>query len=289
MKRAKLIAIICISPILFYGSCASVSRRADSQPVTAILGAFQKELMMLDYEIKDRQVRRIEGMRFVSGELNGRRVVVAWTGVGKVNTAMTATLLIEHFRPEEVIFTGIAGAVNPELAPGDIVIAAETAHHDMGVFTADGFYYRAVRNPLDGWRNPVLLPADERLLKLAQKVAKQVKLETIKTSMGQRDPKIITGVVVTGDVFVASATKGAELRQQLKADAVEMEGAAVAQICYQRNIPHLVIRSISDKADETAREDSFRFQDIAASNSARLIIELIGLLGSKVSLEKGQK
>jgi len=250
-------------------------------PITGILGAFQKEVEMLQEQLTDAQDKEIEGMRFVSGKLNDKRVVTAWTGIGKVNAAMTATLLIEHFKPRELLFTGIAGGVNPQLWPGDIVIAAETAYHDMGILTPQSFDYRGAMNPLDGWRNPVFLPADDRLLELAEKAAGQLKLEKIQTTAGERLPQIIKGVVVTGDVFVASPDKCIELREKLEADAVEMEGAAVAQICYQRKIPHLVIRSISDKADEGAVLDKQTFQMTAAKNSASLVVEIIRLLDSR--------
>jgi len=233
---------------------------------------------MLQEQLTDAQDKEIQGLRFVTGTLKDKKVVVAWTGVGKVNAAATATLLIEHFKPSQVIFTGIAGGIDPNLAPGDIVIAEQTAHHDMGTIWPDGFDYRGVVNPLDGRRNPVFFPADERLLELAEKAAKQVALKAIGTRGQEAPPKIVRGVVATGDVFVASTEKCNELRRKLKADAVEMEGAAVAQICYQRKIPHLVVRSISDKGDEKAREDSMMFQEMAAQNSARFIVEIVGLL-----------
>jgi len=94
-------------------------------------------------------------------------------------------------------------------------------------------------------------------------------------------------VIVTGDSFIASTEKCAELRKKLNADAVEMEGAAVAQICYQRQIDHLVIRSISDNADEGAVTDKQMFYILAAKNSSDLVAEMIGLLGSELSAEKG--
>jgi adenosylhomocysteine nucleosidase len=227
----------------------------------------------------------IEGIRFVRGKLNGREVVVVWTGVGKVNAAMTTTLLIEHFKPERVIFTGIAGAVNPELQPGDIVIAQRTAHHDMGTVWPEGLFFKGVKNRLDSIENPVFFPADEELVKFAQRAADRADLEDVQTAAGERAPKIITGVVVTGDSFIASTDKCAELRKRLEADAVEMEGAAVAQICYQRRIGYLVIRSISDKADEGAVLDKQMFYILAARNSASLVAEMVGLLGAEPSRE----
>lgn len=290
MKCRKLIVIICISVITLCNSCTNPLRvEAVHKPATALLGAFYTEVMMIEEQLTDKQQHGIEGMRFVTGRLHGSPVVVAWTGIGKVNAAMTTTLLIEHFSPRDIIYSGIAGGVNPKLAPGDIVIAAETAHHDMGILAEDGFYNRGVINPLDGIRNPVYLPADPRLLKLAQQAAEQVELEKIKTTVGERIPQIIKGIVVTGDVFVASPGKCKELRDTLDADAVEMEGAAVAQICYQRQIPHLVVRSISDKADETAREDSMMFQEMAAKNSSTLIAKIAEMLASEPSVEKVTK
>jgi adenosylhomocysteine nucleosidase len=289
MRTNILVAIICLSVITLCSSCSPVLRGLDARSTTAILGAFNKEIIMLEEQLTNKHQQRIEGMKFVTGRLHGKSVVVAWTGIGKVNAAMTTTLLIEHFSPAQVIFSGIAGGVNPKLAPGDIVIAAETAHHDMGILGEDGFYNRGVINPLDGIRNPVYLPADERLLKLAEKAAEQVQLEKIKTTVGERSPRIIKGIVVTGDVFVASPEKGAELREKLNADAVEMEGAAVAQICYQRRIPHLVVRSISDKADTTARVDSMMFQEMAAKNSAALIAKITELLSSQLPVSKSSK
>jgi adenosylhomocysteine nucleosidase len=244
------------------------------------LGAFENEVILLEDNLTDADEQTIEGIRFASGTLSGQRVVVAWTGVGKVNAAMTTTLLIEHFKPSRIIFTGIAGSANPQLHPGDIVIAEKTAHHDMGTLWPDGLYRRGVKNRLTGWENPVFFPADERLLHLTQQAAKQLKLASLETGTTERVPKIVTGVVVTGDVFVASSEKCAELRESLGADAVEMEGAAVAQICYQRQILHIVIRSISDKADEGAVQDKQMFYIIAAKNSANLVAELVRLLGS---------
>jgi adenosylhomocysteine nucleosidase len=251
------------------------------------LGAFEREVTLLEDQLTERREQTIEGIRFVRGKLNGREVVVVWTGVGKVNAAMTTTLLIEHFKPKHIIFTGIAGAVNPELQPGDIVIAERTAHHDMGTVWPEGLFPRGVKNRLDGFENPVFFPADQELVKLARRAADRADFEHVRTAAGERGPKIITGVVVTGDSFIASTDKCAELRKRLEADAVEMEGAAVAQICYQRRIGHLVIRSISDKADDGAVLDKQMFYILAARNSASLVAEMVGFLGSEPSHEAG--
>ncbi len=298
MRRSKVIPAVCISVILLFCSCSSPVRQIretaeikevqeiNAEPVMAILGAFEQEIILLEDELTDAREKIIEGIRFVSGQLSGKRVVIAFTGIGKVNAAMTTTLLIEHFKPDKIIFTGIAGAVNRQLQPGDIVIAEKTAHHDMGTLWPEGLFHKGVKNRLNGWKNPVFFDGDEQLLKLAERAAQQVELRSIRIISGQRSPKVVKGVVVTGDSFIASADKCDELRKKLNADAVEMEGAAFAQLCFQRGIGYLVIRSISDNADEGAVLDKQTFYLLAAKNSSSLVIEMLGLLGAELSSEK---
>jgi adenosylhomocysteine nucleosidase len=290
MKLNINAAIFFISSILLYSSCSNFSHEekpvSNSKSVTAILGAFEREVTLLEDRLTDRHEQEIENIQFMTGRLNGQKVVVAWTGIGKVNAAMTTTLLIEHFKPKYIIFTGIAGAVNPELRPGDIVIAEKTAHHDMGTVWPEGLFVKGVKNRLDGIENPVFFPADEKLITCAERAAKLIDMQRVETVAGRRKPKIIKGVIVTGDSFIASAEKCAELRKKLQADAVEMEGAAVAQICYQRQIKHLIIRSISDSADEGAVLDKQMFYVLAAKNCSDLVAEMISLLGSEFSMDK---
>jgi len=287
VKYNRLLTCICFVTIITLSiSCHPTLRVVRTEPVTAILGAFEREVTLLEDQLTDRHEQEIENIQFVTGRLNSQKVVIAWTGIGKVNAAMTTTLLIEHFKPKYIIFTGIAGAVNPQLRPGDIVIAAKTAHHDMGTVWPEGLFVKGVKNRLDGMENPVFFPADEKLIKYALQAAKQIDMRQVETVAGRRKPKIIKGVIVTGDSFIASTEKCAELRKKLEADAVEMEGAAVAQICYQWQIKHLIIRSISDSADEGAVFDKQMFYVLAAKNSSDLVAEMIGLLSSEFSAEK---
>jgi adenosylhomocysteine nucleosidase len=287
VKYNKLLTCICFVTIIILGtSCHPTLRVVRTEPVTAILGAFEREVTLLEDRLTDRQEQGIENIQFVTGRLNGQKVVIAWTGIGKVNAAMTTTLLIEHFKPRYIIFTGIAGAVNPQLRPGDIVIAVKTAHHDMGTVWPEGLFVKGVKNRLDDMENPVFFPADEKLVTCALQAAERIDMQRVETVTGQRNPRTIKGVVVTGDSFIASTEKCAELRKKLQADAVEMEGAAVAQICYQRQIKHLIIRSISDSADEGAAFDKQMFYILAAKNSSDLVAEMISLLGSEFSIEK---
>jgi adenosylhomocysteine nucleosidase len=156
----------------------------------------------------------------------------------------------------------------------------------MGTVWPEGLFVKGVKSRLDGMENPVFFPADEKLVTCALRAAERIDMQRVETVAGQRNPKTIKGVVVTGDSFIASTEKCAELLKKLKADAVEMEGAAVAQICYQRQIDHLIIRSISDSADEGAVMDKQMFYILAAKNSSDLVAEMISLLNSEFSIEK---
>lgn len=277
MRRAKFVNLVCISAIILCSSCNPVFHQSNSEPVTAILGAFPKEVITLEEQVTNKKEHIIEEMKFVSGKLKGKKVVIAFTGIGKVNAAMTSTLMIEHFKPNEIIFTGIAGAINPGLCVGDVVIAEKTAQHDLGTLTPAGLENEGMLNPINGKQNPVFFLADKRLLELAEQAAQKVEFEKIDTDTGERIPKVVKGIVVTGDIFASSTAKCIELRKKLGADAVEMEGAAVAQICYQHNVPCLVIRGISDKANEKSLEDVHNFLDLAAKNSAALVAEMVGI------------
>lgn len=253
---------------------------------TGILGAFSEEIERIEGMLADPSDHTVMGMRFVSGTLNGRPVVLATSGVGKVNAAMVATLLIERFSPAELLFTGIAGAIRADLKPGDLVIGEKTAQHDLGNLTPDGFQLRGMRNPVDWERNPVYLDADPRLLEIAESVAERLELPRIKVRGEDRAPRVVRGVIVTGDVFVSSGVRKEELRRTMNASAVDMEGGAVAQICRQFGIPCLVIRGISDSADAGARQQAGMYLAVAVRNSAELVAEIARRLAAGTRQER---
>ncbi|MBW4889573.1 5'-methylthioadenosine/adenosylhomocysteine nucleosidase [Mucilaginibacter sp. HMF5004] len=250
------------------------SGRAANQNITAVLGAFPAEVALIHSLIKEPKELVFQGIHFTEGMLNGRHIVLAQTGIGKVNAAITTTLLLDHFNPREVLFSGIAGGVNPKLLPGDLVIGTSVAYHDYGAITPDSMLRGPTKDPITLQDNPLYFPCSRPLIELAENVSKTVSFHII----GKRTPKVIEGVIVTGDVFVSSATATKQLYQKMKAEATEMEGASVGQTCWQQHVPFLVIRSLSDNASETAHEDVATFYKIAAENSANLVIAIVGKL-----------
>lgn len=251
------------------------AQRYKPRPVTALLGAFGAEVVLVKQALKKPKDVVVDGITFTTGRIGKQRVVIAETGIGKVNAAMTTALMLDHFRPRRVLFTGIAGGVNPDLQPGDIVIARQTAHHDYQTISMTRQPTKQTYS-LSGKFNPAFFPADSVMLLRAQTVARSIAFEPIPVT--KRPPTVLTGIVVTGDQFISSAQKVIQLRQDFNADATEMEGAAVAQVCYQMQVPHLVIRSLSDRADDNARSDMMTFYQIAARNSAKVVIAIVQAL-----------
>ncbi|MCE7060874.1 5'-methylthioadenosine/adenosylhomocysteine nucleosidase [Dyadobacter sp. CY343] len=264
MKKVLLLLVFCFVQI-----------QSNAQEIIGILGAFPPELKLLRANMVNPKDTVIRSVGFITGELKGRKVVVAQTGVGKVNAAITTTIMLDHFRPRQIIFSGIAGAVNQALRPGDIVIGTEIAYHDFGALTDDKMDYWATKNPLTDQPNPTHFKCDPALVQKAIKVSKGLKFNQIAGKSGTRVPAVSEGIIVTGDVFVSSKKTAERLRKDLNAAATEMEGAAIAQTCFQQNVPFLIIRSMSDNADDHAAEDMGNFYDIAAANAATLVMAVV--------------
>jgi len=219
----------------------------------------------------------------ILGKLANQSVVLCQVGFGKVNAGMAAALLIEKFSPSAIIFTGNAGALNPNYIQGDVVLATDLAEYDFGQLSNGSFAPWQTRSPISRINNPLWFHPAPWLLSAALESVPSVQLIRADTRPEVRDPKICEGAIVTGDTFVSDASKVQELRTNFNADGVEMEGAAVAQICSQYGIPLLVIRSITDRADGSSYTDYHNFVRIAAQNSSAFVIAILHQLQSQGS------
>lgn len=246
-----------------------------AQSITGILGAFPPELVLLETEMSNKKDTVISNIRFSLGTLRGRPVVLAQTGIGKVNAAITTVLMIEHFKPREIVFSGIAGGIDPALSPGDLVIATQITYHDFGQIDDAGMHYWATKNPFTQKDNPLKFHCDSALVAKAFSVSKTLSLAKVKRDNGSVVPSVKKGIVVTGDVFVASEKTTRRLLKDLNAAATEMEGAAIAQTCFQHNVPFLIIRSLSDRANGKAKSDMDQFYNVAAHNAATLVMAVV--------------
>lgn len=255
-----------------------VLQKTAAQQVTGILGAFPPELVLLQSKMENKRDTLIMQVKFVRGTLSGKPVVLAQTGIGKVNAAVATALMIEHFKPREIVFSGIAGGIDPALSPGDIVIGTEVTYHDFGTVTDSAMVYRPTANPFNMQENPLAFACDPALVARAIKASRGLSLEKIVRENGSFEPLVREGVIVTGDVFVSSENATSRLQKDLHAAATEMEGAAIAQTCYQYHTPFLIIRSMSDKANSKAKNDMMAFYQTAAKNAAVLVMAVVGSL-----------
>ena len=271
-RRGRRSLIMMLAASLCLAVPISAQRPA---PPIVVLGV-PAEVKDVEAALMRPAVEPVQGVPFTAGVIGSQRVVLGKTNAGKVNAAMMTALAIAHFAPSAVFFTGTAGAIDPTLQPADVVIATAIGHHDFGATTASGFVRRPTSNPATGGANPAFFTPTESLLTAARQLAPTVKLMPAPGST--RTPVVRDGVVVTGDAFVGNPTQRDEIRQSLKASAIEMEGVAVAQVSTQLRVPFLIIRSITDSADG-GTPDAYRTNlDVASRNAATLTLAVIAHL-----------
>jgi len=239
----------------------------------AVVSAMHEELRALLPQMED--VRRITrgGREFHRGRLHGQPVVLVLSGIGKVAAATTVSVLASEFGPKALLFTGVAGGLAPGVQVGDVVLARELLQHDMDASPLFPRY----EVPLTGRSR---FPANELLSDHLAAAALQCLIDAPHAlgaehlaEFGIATPRLHEGLVISGDRFVATAAESAALRLALPdALAVEMEGAAVAQVCADFGLPFALLRVISDRADDTAHHDFLRFTREVASVLTRLIV-----------------
>lgn len=224
-----------------------------------IIGAMEEEVEQIAAQMES--VRTVEKaqMLFKAGILAGKEVVVVRSGIGKVNAAVCTQILVDNFSADCVINTGIAGSLKAQINIGDIVISEDVLHHDMD---ATGFGYAPGQIPR---MDTLAFQADSRLTELAKAACAKV-LPQIGVHVGR---------VASGDQFVSDRDTKKRIVQSFDAFCTEMEGAAIAQTAYLNQIPFLIIRAISDKADDSATMDYAQFEKQAIANSVRLLGELV--------------
>ncbi len=221
-----------------------------------IMGAMHEEIIELQRDLEaDYHTEKIGDLEFMIGKLYGREVVLVEGGIGKVNAALCATLLSQHFQVNALLFTGVAGALHPEIEIADVVLGTELVEHDFDV-TAFGYPLGKIPR-----MDVHAFPADSRILKVAEEVGNRIFGES----------HMYQGRILSGDQFVADLEKIRFLRETFDGYCTEMEGAAVAHVCHVLGTPFLVIRSISDKANHEAQMDYPEFVKIAAKNSKKMI------------------
>ena len=244
-----------------------------SAPI-AIVSALHDELASVLALMPDEQMQIVGGREFWVGHLHGQDAVAVLSGIGKVSAATTAALLIQRFGVNRIVFTGVAGGLGAGVNVGDIVLARSFLQHDMDASPLFPRHevpgYGRARFNADAALTDALELACERML---HTLPQQLGAETV-TAFGLHAPRLHQGLLISGDRFVATTAEGTALQRELpEALAVEMEGAAFAQVCHDFGVPLAVVRTISDRADDAAHVDFRRFLREVASRYSGAIIE----------------
>lgn len=224
-----------------------------------IIGAMDEEVNELKKLLTDETVITKAGMSFHKGILYNKDVVIVRSGIGKVNAGICAQILVDLFDVSAIINTGIAGSLNADIDICDIVLSSDALQHDMD---AVAFGYKPGVIPR---MDTSVFKGDERLISLAGQSIHNI----------NPDLNVFEGRVVTGDQFISSHEKKQWLVQMFNGDCTEMEGAAIAQAAHLNNVPFIIIRAISDKADNSASMDYPEFEAKAINNSVMLLCEMI--------------
>lgn len=224
-----------------------------------IIGAMDEEVAKIKEKMEGVTIQSVAGMDFYQGKINGRDAVVVRSGIGKVNAGICGQILADRFGVSGIVNTGIAGSLRNEINIGDIVLSSDAVQHDMD---ASGFGYAPGQIPRV---DTFAFEADAGLIELAEACCKKV----------NPDIQAFVGRVVSGDQFISDKNKKKWLQDTFKASCTEMEGAAIAQAAYLNKIPYLVIRAISDKADDSAGMDYSAFEAKAIEHSVRLLLEMV--------------
>lgn len=249
-----------------------------------ILYAFDAEGQILTEKMSIRETRTMLGRPVIAGELSGKNIVIAESGVGMTNAAMTAQKLIDEYRPEAIIFTGIAGAIDTSVHIGDIVVCESWITHDFGYHGADGFRPRGIKfySPQpDSLVRRSHFPVDSSMYEAAGDLTGDISpLQKI----GDRTPQLLAGGIgVSGNAFIDNPEKRIWLNETYDALITDMETAAVAQVCAVNDIPFIAFRSASDLAggsgSESARAEMDEFFEIAAENSCNIVIRFLENIG----------
>jgi adenosylhomocysteine nucleosidase len=237
----------------------------------AVMGALEQEIDLLLGEMDRKKKVQIGGIDFYKGKIKGIKVVVLKAGVGKVNAAYSTAVLTQNFGIDALIFTGVAGGLHPESLPGDLVIGERLFQHDFGKFDSLGFSVTPYRELTGKHMTEIYVESDAGLVDRSQNAASNIEF----VNVSGRSPKVFSGTIATGDIFVSNPVKALWLYTEFGALATEMEGAAVAHICQTLSIPFVIIRSCSDNANTHARMSFEQFVSPASANSAKLVVEIL--------------
>jgi adenosylhomocysteine nucleosidase len=255
-KKIKILFVFVWMTFLLpiFNGCSNTSSNTSELYKTGIIGALTEEVALLKEEMKDTKTITVAGMEFCEGTIDGNEVIVVQSGMGKVNAGICAQTLINRFGANRVINTGVAGSLDAKIDIGDIVVSTDAIEHDFDLtpigYAPGQIYYNEA----------AAFVADENMRKDVVTAAKECTPEI----------HVFEGRICTGDQFIASKEQKKAIVSKFGGLCCEMEGGAIAQVCYINKIPFVIIRAISDKADDSEEMSYEKFKNDAAARCAKI-------------------
>lgn len=257
MKKKICLIMAAMLVVLVIGGCSNAGETTSEK--VGIIGAMEEEVTSLKEALTDSKITTIAGMDFIEGKLEGENVVVVQCGMGKVNAGICANTLINNFGCTKIINTGVAGSLDNQIDIGDIVISTDAVQHD---FTVEAIGFAKGEIPYTGL---YAFPADEAMRKEAVEAA----------SACATGVNVFEGRVCSGDQFISSKEERDRIISDFGGMCCEMEGGAIAQACYLNETPYVIIRAISDKANESEEMNYEEFKEKSAKNCAAIVRYMI--------------
>lgn len=247
-----------------------------------LICAIPNEIAHFGDSFQETERQEHAGFTFLIGKLEGEDTVLVEAGMGKVNAAVVTTLLLEHFACRAVLFSGVAGGLNPDLGVGDVVIGAKLVQHDYGTMEGEKLEsYQPGHLPIFMPIDRLGYEADPELLKRVIAALDGFELPEISAEAAggvARTPKITSGTILTGDQFINCVATRKRLHSTLDGAAVEMEGGAIAQVAERYGVPCLIVRSLSDLSGEESTIDFLKFLEETAAGAALVLRRIIRLV-----------
>ena len=253
-----------------------------SQKPLGLICAIPNEIQHFGVAFIKESGRSIAGFSFYSGKLDGVETVLVEAGMGKVNAAVVTTLLMEHYNCRAVLFSGVAGGLDPKLGVGDVVIGTNLIQHDYGMVTENKLItYQPGHLPIHMPTETLGYKVDPNFIKKIMDELSGFQLPEISAEAAgghKRQPIIVSGTILTGDQFIGCTIARDKLHSDLSGMAVEMEGAAIAQVADRYDVPFVIIRSLSDLAGEESTMDFVKFLEETAGGAALVLRRIINIL-----------
>jgi 5'-methylthioadenosine/S-adenosylhomocysteine nucleosidase len=264
-------------PVIIPGIPVAAARKpaAGRRDLTLVLGALPQETELVDAALKGRKPGRLGPFPYVEGRIGGRRTVVAATGIGKTCASMITALFAHRFRPRELIMTGTASRINPEIRNGDVIVGEVTCNHDFGSLRANyEMEYFGAEGPLRD-SMAIIFPGARGLLAAARRAIGRHVPETAVQHSPSYVPVVRLGRITSGDQFGITDERIADIRRQLAPDLMEMESGSVAQVCWYLGIPFLCIRGGSNRTQSSPDNDYRKLSPFASRQAALFTVSLV--------------